>query len=258
MDEFSQKIVLAVVAFLLGLLAEAIKRMFQREKRQVAYSVTHKPILALSETLPPEVSSKLPAAPPGNVSEYIVSATNTGNLQVRDANLLIVPNRTCTLLLQDIVTKPAREVPYGPVENPSPGEVRYPQITLEKEQSIRVRLFLLSKNTPSINVFWSGGGEKVEFRQSTDQLSGDVPFHLREIIKNYILAEIAVGLFVGFGYLAGSVVPFDMHGGRTQMTGLGVGQVLGVITRLYFLMRIVPHAVALVEQLRTSKATGGP
>ncbi len=252
MDDFTQKLLLAFVAFLLGLLAEGIKRFFQREKQRVRYSVVQRPVLAINEALPQAVLEKLPNIPPGNVSEFRIQATNTGNLTVSAANLLIVPSEGSQLLHYEIETIPPREVIYSAVEHPNPHEVRCPGISLEKNQTIVTRVFFLSKKDMAVRLYWSGGGGAVEWEEGEGRFSEGAALHVEGIIRNYILSEIVSVLCLGVGYVIGALVPssMEMSSSRVTMAGVGIGQLLGALMRLYFLLRIVPHAIALVEMYR--------
>jgi hypothetical protein len=250
-DDFTQKLLLAFVAFFLGLLAEGIKRFFQKEKRRVRYSVVQRPVLAINKALPQAVLAKLPNIPPGNVSEFRIQATNTGNLAASAANLLIVPSEGCQLLHYEVETIPPREVAYSAVEHPNPNEVRCPGINLEKDQTIVVRVFFLSKTDMEVKLYWSGGGSAVEWEEGESRFSEGAALHVEGIIRNYILSEIVSVLLLGIGYVIGALVPSSMESSsRITMAGVGVGQLLGALMRLYFLLRIVPHAIALVEMFR--------
>lgn len=252
MDELTQKLLLAFIAFLFGLLAEGIKRFLQRENRRIRYSVTQRPVIAVNDTLPQPVLAKLPNIPPGNVSEFRTQATNTGNLAITSANLLLVPSEGCEMLHFEIETIPPREVTYAAVEHPKPNEVRCPAINLERNQTITLRVFLLSKSDMQVKAYWSGGGGTVEWEEVGGRSIEGIALHVEGIIRNYILSEIVTVLLEGAVVLLAAVIPATMEfSNRFTMAGVGAGQLLGGLMRLYFLLRIVPHAVALVELYRS-------
>jgi hypothetical protein len=121
-----------------------------------------------------------------------------------------------------------------------------------------LRLFLLSKSNMKVKVHWSGGGVTVEWQEGEGRSNEGIALHVEGIIRNYILAEIVSVLSVGFGYLIAAIVPATLElSSRVTMAGVGAGQLLGALMRLYFLLRIVPHAIALVELYR-SRAADAP
>src|SRR5262249_49332069 len=89
MDDFTQKLFLAFIAFLFGLLADVIKRLFQREKRRVSYSVARTPIVAVTSAVPEHVNRRLGLTQAQGITHYRLSAQNTGSTIVRDATLLL-------------------------------------------------------------------------------------------------------------------------------------------------------------------------
>ncbi|MET3135074.1 hypothetical protein AAKU55_005377 [Oxalobacteraceae bacterium GrIS 1.11] len=255
MDDLMPKLLLAFIAFLFGLLAEGIKRFFQNEKRRVRYTLVQRPVIAINESLPQAVRAMVPGAPTGNVSEFKVEALNTGKLPITAANLLIVPSQGAEFLHVVVTTNPPREVEWGPLEHPEPNEVRCPGIALAKNQAFSASLFYLSRDRMEVKLYWSGGGGTVEWEAGEGRLSHGAALHVEGIIRNYILSEIAAVFWLGMGYLIGAMLP-AMESNRASMAGVGMGQLLAASFRLYFLLRIVPHAVALVDMYRSRRRPG--
>ncbi len=140
-------------------------------------------MLAINEALPQAVLGKLPNVPPGNVSEFRVQASNTGHLPITAANLLVVPSEGCELLHYEVETIPPREIAYAAIEHPKLNEVRCPGITLDKNQTIIVRVFFLSTRHMEVKLYWSGGGGTVEWEGPEVTSVGALLFMLRESLE---------------------------------------------------------------------------
>lgn len=78
MGDFAGKLALALIAFLLGLLADVIKKALGRERRRITYSISKQPIISVNQSLPNEVLSKLPTDQTLNVIQYHIAGENTG------------------------------------------------------------------------------------------------------------------------------------------------------------------------------------
>lgn len=253
------KLLVAFIAFAFGLLAEVIKRAFQKERIRVSYTTASRPVIAVSESLPESVRAALPELPQ-NITEFVVDATCDGQLPAENANLLIELPAGTEILSANITTHPQKEVPYSPIERPSEVEVRVPGITLERNERITVSVFAQCNATAQLNTYWSGAGAKAEWKETSGRASSAIARHVEGIIFNYILAEIAQAAVAGlFFFIASLLEPvmdrqFDMYNFR--QTGMAAGMLIASLVKLYFLMRIVPHAISLVEIYRERRTAG--
>ena len=261
MDDFAEKVVLALVAFFLGLLADVIKKAFGRERRRIKYSINKEPIISVSQNLPSAVLAKLPTDQTVNVICFRVLAENTGTQSVKDVNLLVVANQEAELIYQDISTNPPREVHVPTTETQASNEIRFKGISLERKQSIAFNLFLKSRIDASIETFWSGG-DNVELSLTSAVEEFGLEEHVVAIIRNYIFAEFVPVLFSGIFLLLAAFVSYsgmslERWTNTALMGGQGLSQMLGSLLRFYFYLRIVPHAVAIVRYILRSRPTVG-
>jgi len=257
MGDFAGKLILAVIAFLLGLLADVIKKAFGRERRRITYSISKQPIISVNQSLPNEVLGKLPTDQTLNVIQYHIASENTGTQSVKDINLLVSANKEADLIHQEVTTIPPREVQYPSIELPAPNEVRFKGIGLERKQSIIINLFFRSRTDSNMQVFWSGG-DNVEWSLSGATEEFSLEEHLVAIIRNYILAEFMPALFLGIAYLVAFLASFSAPFRNSSVAitgGIGLGQTLGSLLRFYFYLRIVPHAVAVVRDVIQRRAS---
>jgi len=254
MNDLTTKIILAVIAFLLGLLADVIKKAFGRERRRVTYSIRKEPIISVSQSLPAEVLEKLPTAQTLNVVFYRVLGENTGTQAIKGVNLLATAAGDAELIHHEIITTPAREVPLPESESSTPNEIRFKGICLERKQSIAVNLFFRSRTDARLQVYWSGG-ENVDWSLSSATEEFGLEEHLVAIIRNYILAEFLPAFLFGIFYLLSTIViaspTIQSKVSNIVLSGsAGVGQLLSSLLRFYFYLRIIPHVVAVIRDLR--------
>lgn len=258
MADFNEKVLLALVAFLLGLLADIIKRVFGRERRRISYSVNATSIIAVSGDMPPEVRSKLGTVTRENITRFQVLAENTGSGFVKDAEVVILPSDGSEILQASINTDPPHVVKHGLLLPRPDGGLQCAAVELEEKQQIAFDIFIKAPDVPELNVLWSGGGGGVVW----DIESGSQAFSLERsvvaIMRNYILAEFSPALLFGIGYLIPALFPTDRPGGinlQLQMGGVGVGQMVGSLIRFYFYLRMIPHAVGIVRYFVEKSST---
>jgi hypothetical protein len=251
MDDLAQKLLLAVIAFLLGLVAEAIKRAFQRDRRRLSYSVVKEPLIAVTQELPERVLQRIPQQSQFNVTKFCIIGENSGTTSLSGLSLLVVANAEAEVLEQSVVTIPPRGVKYSTPTQSKSNEFAIEQLDLDRQQSVKAELFVKSEKAPDVAVYWSGGG-------GVDWISGGSPSalgmeeHLVAIVRNYILAEFAPSLLTGLGYLlAGLLSSYIDASVQTQyitMGGVGLGTTIGALIRFYFYLRMVPHLVAIFRE----------
>jgi hypothetical protein len=261
MGDLAGKLLLAGIAFLLGLLADVIKKAFGRERKRITYSINKEPIIVVSQSLPGEVLEKLPTRLALNVVQYRVVCENTGTQPIKDVNLLLSANADAELLHHEMSTIPAREVPFPAVETPTSNQIRFVGMQLERKQRIDFKLFFRSLSEPNVEDFPSGG-DNVEWKRSGAAEEFSLEEHIVAIIRNYVLAEFMPALFLGIAYLLGSIVAISAFRNNSAILSgsIGLAQTLASLVRFYFYLRIIPHAVAVIRDLiqrRPSLRTGG-
>jgi hypothetical protein len=247
MSDTSRGILLAILAFLLGLVANQINRLLSREPRRLSYSKSSSAIVAVNQSLPEAVRQALPVQDAVNVYRHEIVAKNSGKKAINNVEAIIVPAPGTQIIRHEVTSTPARGVPYTPsFEN---GEVQVKQVSLAQEQGLRIIVFTRSDVQPDIEVYWTGGGEDPpSFVPTGGEIDRGVEGHLGAIIRNYIAAEVlpaviggvAAGLGGAAGFLGGDTGPI-------QLGAFGVGNIFSTLVRAYFLLRIVPHALALVR-----------
>jgi hypothetical protein len=112
-------------------------------------------------------------------------------------------------------------------------------------------------------VIWSGGGDDIQWVKGTGTaLTYSFDRHVIAIVRNFILGEvmgaILPALFLMGGSLLGPILREIFYGasqGDIFNSEVSIGQVLGSVGRLYFFIRIVPHAQQVVRYLVGRKSS---
>jgi hypothetical protein len=252
MGDFGVKLLLAVIAFLLGLLADIIKRLFQRERRRVAYSIEAFPIIAMSAELPEVVRGKLQHVEDYNVMRFKILAENTGSVFIKNVNVVIVPSLSSEIIDVAVTTNPPILVKYA-MPQLSDNRLTCTGIELEKKQTITLDVYVRAEAHPGLEAFWSGGGGDVLWDRELKAGAFTVEQNVRAIIRYYIFAQLPELLLTGIGIILYALFPALRNQTNWQLSGIGVGSVLASLVRFYFYLRIIPHAVALLRYLVESR-----
>jgi len=247
------KILLLIVGGIITLIVGQLSKIWGRPRYRITYSISRDPIISVSGDLPEEVRRQLPEGLSLNVSKVRVLASNTGNKTVREANMRAVLDLDAELLRNELKTVPDREVLHGNVEQIDDNELRVPAVTLQRNQSLELILFIRSKGNEEVKVYWSGGGnDDVQWNRGSGLSELTIERHIVAIIKNFIFAEVIPALVPilasPFSLFRDNIFLIPVAGGAT---------VLSALARLYFLLRIVPHAVAVTKYwVRTDEPRG--
>jgi hypothetical protein len=264
--DLSRGVLLAVLAFFLGLVANQVNRLLSRERKRLAWTLSAVPIVSVSDSLPDAVRSVVPAAAAVNVYQYVLSMRSTGRKPVSGVKLEIVPESGTTLLSHEVRSTPPRGVGWSPESNE--GEIRLNDIALTRNQELTITAFAKSSVTPSLKPYFSGGGdEPPEFEAESRQNYQGIEQHVASIIRNYVASIVAPAVVGAIGsVLAGTVfalgpsLGFDNRAGTAgiQIGTAGFLQVLSAVVNAYFLLRIVPPALALVRIFTARRISGSP
>jgi hypothetical protein len=249
MGDFGEKLLLALIAFLLGLLADVIKRVFQRERKRVEYAIETRPIIAANAPLPETVREKLPGTTPFSVTEFVITLENAGSVAVHDANALLSLGAGSDVLHYEITTEPAREVLVGAVEHLTSNELRLKGFTLEKKQKIMLDVFVRSAGDIQPEMYGSGGGGDVQWVGESQSHSLSLEGHVVASIKLFILAEVIESVVTGIVLLFSELFKGEDFSIRWQSPTFLVGSTVLKLVKLYFYLRIVPHALAIVREM---------
>jgi len=257
MGDLNQKLLLAFVAFLFGLLADVIKRAFQRDRRRVIYSMQRNPIIAVTDALPEQVRSKIPTEQVRNITNFRVTAENVGSTVVSDATVIVTVAAPGELIDFAVQTEPAKGVRFAAPSSMNTSELTISGIYLEKRQLLHVDLFVRAPQEPRVELYWSGGGGDVKWisEATAERLSLEKNFIA--ILRNYILAEFAPSFVTGIQLVILSF--FRINGPeatQAQMGLFGVGQVIGSLLRFYFYFRVVPHAISVIQYFVYRRSPG--
>jgi hypothetical protein len=191
MEPFLEKVLLAVIALILGLLAEPVKKIITRERKRLAYSISTKQIFGVDSSVPEALRSQIPAEWSGHLAQFHVRAENSGAQILKDVNVLIVTKTDSQIKFFQYITNPPREVPVGKPLVEKPNELRVPNITLAKNQSIDIDVFIRSPAEPDLQLFWSGGDGDVDWRIASTQEAFGIDRNILSAIKYFIFAQIA-------------------------------------------------------------------
>jgi hypothetical protein len=264
MSELSRGILLAILAFVLGLVANQINRLVSRERKRLSFTVSSRPIVTVTDTLPPAVKNAVPAESAVNIYEHAIVIRNSGKKPFSSVKLELVPERDTTILGNPTVeSQPPRGVSYS--TSSADGELRIDDISLTRDQELRVDFYTKSTSVPAVKHYFSGGGEDPPtFEESSRQTYQGVERHVAVIIRNLIASIAAPAVVTAFGSVAAgtvSIIFTSGPGGNVQIGGLQIGvigilQILGPLIQAYFLLRILPSALALARIL-TSRRSGG-
>jgi hypothetical protein len=258
MDSFGEKIGLAVIALILGLLAEPIKKIITKERKRLSYSIATKPIFGVDGTLPAALQSQIPKDWSGHLVQFHLRAENSGAQTLSALNVLCVAAADAEIRFYETTTQPPREVPVGTPTNEKSNELRIPDITLERGQSIELDVFVKSHNRPDLQIFWSGGGGGVDWRLTSMEETFGLERNIISAIRYYIYAEISMPLATSIMYvMSASLMSVSNSASWMSIGGVGVGQFFGSILKLYFYIKIVPHALAIAKEFMSRPRVSG-
>jgi len=248
-SEFSEKLLLAVVAFLLGLLADVVKRLYQRERRRVEYSVHATPILAAHEPLPDAVRSKLPGLTPINVTSVTVAFENTGTLPAQNLNALIAFTSGAEVLHCDVDTVPQREVVTGAVERPNANELRLTSFSLARAQQLNANVFVSAPSDIATTVFGSSAGGDVAFVDEGATLRMGVVERAVSVIKLYVLVKVLAAVYSGIQLTVGVLFSDSRTLERFVKPSFLTSSIVMQLATMYIYLRIVLHLLAIVRTI---------
>ena len=89
MEPFYEKVLLAVIALILGLLAEPVKKIITRERKRLTYSISPKQILGIDSSIPQALRSQIPSEWSGHLVQFHIRAVNSGAQLLKDINVLV-------------------------------------------------------------------------------------------------------------------------------------------------------------------------
>jgi hypothetical protein len=181
LEDFLGKLLLAVIAFLLGLLSDVLKRVFQKERRRAAWSVDRTAIVSSPSSLPDEVRAKAPGLPTTNLFKITVSASNEGKIPLTEANLLVVAPPDTEIVHSTTATVPTREVVSGSIEQAKPNELRLKGFNLQKGQGLSLTLYTTGSSDSPPELFWSGGGGDVAWLRGDSNLLLSAHEHVLQV-----------------------------------------------------------------------------
>lgn len=242
MDELERSLFLAFVGFVLGLLGGQIERILNRQRRVLEWDIDSRPIIAVDRTLPPEILADLPSAEMTNITRFELSARPVGKA-MSGAEALIVPRGGGRLLKNDVVTEPVRGIQYELVKDEPSQELRLNIATLRLDQAVKVVLFLQSKEEPSIDVYWSGVQEDLKFQRVSFGRDKGLEEHLRSIALNLILAFVIPAILSA----TAAIISVGLYDELYATGASGVARFTGTLLSGYFLLRTLPHAVAITR-----------
>lgn len=247
-QQLEQQILLAVLGLVVGVGATLVERLLTKERRRVTYSCSTTPILAGGASLPEAVRAALPDHGDADILRFVVRAQNTGKVAVHNLGLLLVPSEETVLLEHEVQTSPAHGVPHrGGTEHGN--RVRCSNVALAPGQGMEVSLYLRSACDPAVRPYWSS--QDTVFQQGRPRRANDVDQHLIGLVHSAIGVLVAPALVVGLYRVVMSTLEAV---GLAQVAGTeGWQAVLGALVRLYFLLRGVPCASALVRDLREGR-----
>lgn len=227
-----------------------MKKIITRERKRLAYSITTKQIFGLDSSVPEALRSQIPAEWSGHLAQFHIRAENSGAQILKDVNVLIVTKSDSQIKFFQYVTNPPREVPVGTSLLEKPNELRVPNITLARNQSIEIDVFIRSPTQPDLQLFWSGGDGDVDWRIASTQEAFGIERNIISAIKYFIYAQIATPLVTSIMFAVSGVGSVLLPlGNQFTTVGAGIGAFLGNLLTLYFYIQMVPHALTVAKEL---------
>lgn len=261
MEDFLTKLLLAFIAFLLGLLADAIKKVVGREKRRISYSISEQAIVAISRDIPEQVRSASFIPESKNIARFQVILENTGTKIIKDASCVMETNEDAKFISRKIFSTPADLVPYEDGFEDGKNRGRINKFSLEPRQKITCELFVSSDSPPQVRISGSGGDDVTEWRDLSSGIVQSIDEHAIAILKFWIAASFAPALFQAVAFIVisflSSIPIWDLvkSNSAIQIGGAGLAQITGHLISLYCYIKIIPHASALIKEL-TTRRTG--
>jgi hypothetical protein len=216
-------------------------------------------IVSVSDSLPEAVRTLIPAQAAVNVYEYTILIRSTGRKPLSEVKLELVPDEDTVLLGHEIHSVPPRGVEW--LTDADDNELILRDIALTRDQELVITLFAKSSGTPKVRPYFGGGGsEPPEFEEVSRQEYQGIERHVASIIRNYVASIVAPAVVGAIGSILVGTVAVIGQGGpifgapAIQIGAAGFLQVLGALINAYFLLRIVPPALALVRILVNRRA----
>jgi hypothetical protein len=257
MDSFLQTFLPAFLAFLLGLVAEPIKRAITREKRRILYEVVETPVISVSAELPKAIVDQNPNLETSrNISQVDVTLTNAGSTMVNQASCQIRA-RDAEILAWETSENPAGLVAHRDEVDAKGGTIRISDFSLEPGHSLSCRFYTGSAGANEISFQGLGGQNVVNWIRGGDGTK-DLDDHLLRIFKLWIFATFITPLLQGVTYLgvmlavalAGPEVVGSGTTGLMLATGpSAIANVLGSILSLYFYLLMIPPVARVLAEL---------
>jgi len=245
MSDLAQKLLIAFMAFLLGLVAEVLKRLLSKERKRLAYAIDLRPIIATTAALPNDVKQKMPDVEAINITEVIVTVENVGTRAIQDASLLVATPEEAEVIHQEIRTLPIREVSSGNVTIEAEKDIRVSGFSLERKQRLILRYFLRSEREPNVALYGSGGGGDVRWVAEGASKAIGIEGRVTAIVRYFVLAQILPPLLTAVSF---SLYKLYTEDHRFEFVAAMVGQATGTLIALYYYLRIVPQALAVANE----------
>jgi hypothetical protein len=252
MEPFYEKVLLAVIALILGLLAEPVKKIITRERKRLTYSISTKQILGIDSGIPDALRSQIPSEWSGYLVQFHIRAVNSGAQLLKDINVLITTKPDSEIKYFEYRTSPSREVPVGKLSIEKPNELRAPDITLTRNQSVDFDVFVKATTQPELQLYWSGGGGDVDWRIAGSQEAFGIERDIISAIKYFIYAQVAGPAITALLFAFAFFVGFWFGTTRVSEMGAAIGSFLGQLVTLFFYIKMVPHALAVAKQFMAS------
>ena len=130
-----------------------------------------------------------------------------------------------------------------------PNELRVPDISLARNQSIDFDVFVRAPTQPELQLYWSGGDGDVDWRIAGSQEAFGIERDIISAIRYFIYAQVAspliTSIFWAFSFLM-------VYKGDLSQMGAAIGSFLGQLVTLFFYIKMVPHALAIAKHFMAS------
>lgn len=258
-ESLAAKIGLALLTFLLGLVASYITTFFFAPQRQGAYSTSYSKLITAASEVPAALQiSKDLITTANTITRIDHTVENTGHLEIADLNVLNVLSSGTEVLVKQITTFPSREVPFTDEPPKNPGEIRISGITLEPQQRIALTLYVKSATSPTMTTYFSGGGGPIDWTRSS---LGANNLSLQEsaiqTARNLVLALVVPGLIGAIPTVSGMIM-YGVPGRkwrdreRAQRYGValaGTSSMFASLVRLLLFLRALQSALPIIRHL---------
>lgn len=253
MLDLLERLLPVFLAFVLGLIAEPIKRFLTKEKRRIRYNINQKSLVSVTDDLPDSLVQRFPEIRSKNtITETEIMIVSAGSAMIKQANCIIRASNS-QILEYEISEDPSGLVAHTDTVNAEIGELRIGDFGLEPGQSIKCKLYLQSTSVPGVLLEGNSTDNIVTWTRGIRAARG-LDDHILSVFKIWILAAfispVVSGIFLLLATLVRSMAGNYYRNEVSIFMGFqSIGNVFGSLLSLYFYLLMVPHVIKILAVL---------